>query len=308
MIEIKHINVFLRVAETLNFTEAARQLHVSQPTVSKYIKGLERELGVQLFDRSGMTLNLTDAGISLLPGARKLVHQSIEMQEMMASMQTGIGGHLRIACSTTAGKYILPKMAARFRMRYPGIKISILTCTPDDVTIRLLKSEAQLGVVSREVCENGLICQYFFEDVINMVVPAGHRWTSQALIELEELLKEPMILREPTSGTRRVMLEALARHDIALDDLNVFLELGNAEAIVETLAAGYGVSFVSRISAIRPLKEGVIKEVHFRGIELSRRLMMVRRELDAHNRARDVFWQFIHDPANKDLYSIPGVE
>ena len=97
MLDMNNLDVFLRVAETLNFSEAARLLHVTQPTVSKHIRDLERTLGVQLFDRSGSKPTLTNAGLTLLPRARKLIRQSIETQEMMAAMQSGVVGNLRIA-------------------------------------------------------------------------------------------------------------------------------------------------------------------------------------------------------------------
>ncbi len=305
MINLDRLNAFIHVADSLSFTKTAQYLHVSQPTVSKYIRDLEHELGVQLIDRHSAKLQLTNEGITLLPHARKLIRNSTEVHKLMTSMQSGIIGQLQIACSTSAGKYILPLLAARFQQRYPDIQIKILTCTQEHVAPQLLEGEAQLGVVSREICGSGIECQEFFEDIISLIVPSDHRWASRTTVEPDELLGEPLIIREPTAGTRRVMLEMLAEHDITLDDLSIFLELGNAEAIVETVAAGFGVSFVSRIAAIRPLDQGAISEVKIRDITLQRRLNMVRRELEPtgfSNRTRDAFWSFVHDPTNEDLY------
>jgi DNA-binding transcriptional LysR family regulator len=91
-------------------------------------------------------------------------------------------------------------------------------------------------------------------------------------IEPEDLLEEPMIIREPASGTRRVMLTELAKHDITLDDLNVFLELGNAEAIVRTVSAGFGVSFVSTLTTACPIERGHVVEVPVAGLQLECRI------------------------------------
>jgi DNA-binding transcriptional LysR family regulator len=300
--DLTKLNSFLYVAENLSFSEAAKQLHLTQPTISHHIKALERDLGVELFNRSGSNLRLTEAGRLLLPRARKLVHQSIEMQEMMASLQEGIVGHLRIACSTTAGKYILPLLAARFCQRYPGVRVSILTCTPEHIVPRLLEAEANLSVASSyEACGHETECQTFFRDSITLIVPADHLWAFRQSIGPEELLEEPMIIREPTSGTRRVMLTELAKHDITLDDLNIFLELGNAEAIVRTVAAGFGVSFVSTLATTCPLERRSVVEVPVAGLELRRTIYMIRRSLDAPNRTQEAFWSFVHDPANADL-------
>jgi DNA-binding transcriptional LysR family regulator len=307
MIDLTRLRAFIYAAESLSFSEAAIQLHLTQPTISHHIKALEKTLGVELFTRSGHTLKLTEAGRLLLPYAHKLIHQAGEVQEMMVSLQQKIVGHLRIACSTTAGKYILPQLAARFCQRFPGINVSILSCTPQHVVPRLLEGEANLAVVSSyDLCGNGLECQEFFNDIITLIVPAGHPWARRQSIEPAELLEERMIVREPTSGTRRVMLTELARHDITLDDLSIYLELGNAEAIVRTVEAGFGISFVSTLAADWALRLRHVVAVPVAGLELWRRVYMVRRTLEDPNRPQEAFWSFVHDPSNADLRGLAG--
>jgi DNA-binding transcriptional LysR family regulator len=305
MIDLIKIETFLRAAETLNFSETAKQLHMSQPSVSHQIKTLEQELGVTLFERSGTGLRLTEAGGTLLPWARRLLDDMNNMQEMMSSLEEEVAGDLHIACSTTAGKYILPQLAARFRQRYPGIRVSIPACASEQVTLNLLEGNAQLGVISREVYDQKMEVQEFFHDRISLIAPAGHRWDGRTSIEPSEILEEPVIMREPTSGTRRVVLEELAKHDISLGDLNVFLELGNAEAIVRTVAAGYGVGFVSTLAATYALERGSVIDIPVEGLKLERTIYMVRKGLGEANRPRDVFWSFVHAPENADLLRLP---
>jgi DNA-binding transcriptional LysR family regulator len=301
MVNIQKIETFLRAAENSSLSEAAKQLHLSQPTVSHHIKSLEQELDVKLFHRSNTGLQLTDAGRLLLPWARRLMHDTNDLREMMSSLQNDIVGELRIACSTTGGKYILPQLAARFSQQYPGILVRILACGPEQTALNLLEGEAHLGVVSSEIDDTSLESQKFFRDVITLIVPSTHRWAFQKKIDPTELLEEPIIMREETSGTRRVVLAELAKHDISLDDLNVFLELGNAEAIVRTVAAGYGISFVSSLASACPLERGNVTDIDVEGMTLVRNVYMVRKRISAPHRPRDVFWSFIHDPANADL-------
>ena len=302
MIDLAKLETFIHVAENLSFSEAAKHLHLTQPTISHHIKILETELDVTLFTRSGHHIKLTEAGRLLLPWAHKLLRQSIEMQEMMVLLQQDVVGHLRLACSTTVGKYILPLLAARFSQQYQGVRVSILTCTPEHIIPRLLEEEANLGIISREMpCEKELECQKLFTDSIILITPADHPWTLRQSIEPEELIGQPMIIREITSGTRRVMLTELAQHDISLDDLNVFLELGNAEATVNTIAAGFGVSFVSTLATACALERGDVVKVQVNGLELRRTIYMVRRSLDTPHRPQEAFWSFIHAPSNADL-------
>jgi DNA-binding transcriptional LysR family regulator len=303
--DIQRLRSFVLAAEQLNFSEAAKRLHLSQPTISHHIKALETDLGVELFNRSGSRLQITEAGRSLLPWARKLIQDSIEMEEMAASLQSGIAGHLRIACSTTAGKYILPQLAARFSRRHPGVHVSILACTPEHVAPQLLGDDANLGVLSYETQLEQIEYQEFIEDVITLIVPASHPWAVLRRIEPTDLLNEKIIMREATSGTRRVMLSELAKHDISLEDLSVFLELGNAEAIVRTVAAGYGVSFVSTLASACPLERGNVSEVHVEGLELQRTIYMIRKRYETPTRPQDAFWSFIHDESNADLIHLP---
>lgn len=305
MIDLTRLQAFIYAAENLSFSEAARHLHVTQPTISHHIKSLEKELGVELFLRTGHTLKLTNAGRLLLPWAHKLVHQAIEVQELMASLQEKIVGQLRVACSTTAGKYILPQLAARFCQRFPGIKVSILSCTQPHIVPGLLEGEANLAVVSSyDLCRNGFECQEFFNDHITLIVPADHPWAMRQAVDPAELLEESMIMRETTSGTRRVLLTELAKHDITLDDLNAFLELGNAEAIVMTVQAGFGVSFVSSLAASWALKQGRVVAVPVKGLDLQRKIYMVRRRLDEPYRPQEAFWSFVHHPSNVDLLQL----
>jgi DNA-binding transcriptional LysR family regulator len=301
MIDVIKLETFIYAAERLSFSEAAKQLNLSQPTVSYQIKALEKELGISLFIRAGSRLQLTEAGRLLLPRARQIFHQSNEMEELLSSLQNGVVGELRIACSTTAGKYILPQLAARFCQRYPGIQVSILRCTSKDVAMQLLGNEANLGVVSFEIQEENIEYQEFFDDVINLIVPQDHPWAMRRVIEPEELINEPLIIREATSGTQRILLSQLAKHDIGLDDLNVFMELGSAEAIVRTVATGYAVSFVSTLASACPLERGNVVEVQVKGFDMRRTIYMIRKRLEAPHRAQEVFWSFVHNPLNIDV-------
>ena len=304
MIDTAKLQAFLYAAQSLSFSEAARQLNLTQPTISHHIKLLEQALGVELFDRSGPRLKLTEAGRLLLPSARKMIHEFVEIQQMMELLHENVAGKIRIACSTTTGKYILPLVAARFRVRHPQVQVSILGCTQEYVIPRLLEQGADLGVVSYDACGGTFECQEFIADHIILIASSKHPWAARNSVELADLLGVPFILREETSGTRRVMLAELGKHDIALEEMDVFLEIGNAEAIVKTVEANFGVSFVSRLAASWALKQKTVVEVPVVGIDLRRPIYMIRSEMYSANRAVEAFWSFIHDPVNVDLLHI----
>ena len=196
-------------------------------------------------------------------------------------------------------------LAARFRLRYPGIQVRIPACASEKVIPDLLEDNVHLGVLSREVTDANLEMQKFFHDTIRMIAPVHHRWAARAFVEPSELLEEAIIMREPTSGTRRVVLEELAKHDIGWEDLNVFMELGNAEAIVRTVAAGYGVAFVSELAADYALERGSVITIPIHDLTLQRTIYMARKRIGEPYRPRDAFWSFIHAPENDDLLRLP---
>ncbi|MBZ0293327.1 MAG: LysR family transcriptional regulator [Anaerolineae bacterium] len=301
MLDPTKLQAFLFAAQSLSFSEAARHLNLSQPTISHHIKGLEQDLGVELFHRSGSKLKLTEAGHLLLPWARRIMHESVEVQQMLGSLHERIAGHIRIACSTTTGKYILPQFAGRFRAQHPNVQISILACTQVNVIPRLLREEADLGVVSYDACGGEFECQDFFADHIILIAAREHPWASRDCIDLSELLDVPFIVREETAGTRRVMLAELGKHDITLDDMNIFLEVGNAEAIVKMVELNFGVSFVSRSAASWAINNGTVVEVPVHGVDLRYQIYMIRPEMYSANRAVEAFWASVHDPVNIDL-------
>lgn len=305
MVDLDRLRTFLVAAEHLSFTEAAKQLHVTQPTVSHHISLLEEDFGVRLFEREGGGLELTEAGRLLLPMARQMLHQAMDVRDMMLSLGDEVAGQLRIACSTTAGKYILPLLAARFRQRHADIQVTILACRSEQLVERLISGEAHISVTSSELNERGLQSQPFFEDSIALIVPANHPWAKRSAIEPDELTEEPMLILEPLSGTRRVLLMELAKHDIAYDNLNILMEIGNAEAIVNTVQQGYGVAFVSNLAAAAQIASGHVVTVPVNNMRMNRVIYMVRQEINAPHRPQELFWRFVHDESNADLLRLP---
>ena len=122
MLDAHQLNVFLVAAESLNFTVAARELHMTQPSVSQHIRELERHFGTRLFLRLGRRLELTDAGEALVPLAREMSALSIRIDERMESLRGEVYGHLTIGCSTTPGRYLLPGLLASFLRRHPKVE------------------------------------------------------------------------------------------------------------------------------------------------------------------------------------------
>jgi DNA-binding transcriptional LysR family regulator len=276
-----------------SFSAAGRELHLTQPAVSQKIDNLEKHFGARLFHREGRAVRLTDAGQALQPLARELMAGAIRLEETMASLHGEVIGEMNIGCSTASGKYLLPGIVAQYRRSFPYVRINILISSRQSVVDKLLSGVASLGVTSKIIEHRDLEYRDFYCDEVILIVPADHAWVRYRQIYPDDLLDEPMILREEVAGTREVLVDGLQRHDISPDMLNTAMVLGNAEAIVMAVGEGIGVAFVSRLAALRDLELGKVVEVEVSGMSLRRNLYMVRNRRLPATRAQVEFWNFV---------------
>jgi DNA-binding transcriptional LysR family regulator len=271
---------------------------MTQPSVSQHIQSLEQRLGVPLFHRSGRHLSLTDAGTTLLPMARQLVMQSIHIEETLASLHGEVFGHLHFGCSTTAGKYILPKLLAGFRLLYPNVQI---TCHVRDsqVALEMLTSgDVHLALSHEWVQVSDVEFRKFMDDPVYLVSHPEHPWAEKGSISPEELLEGNFIMREEASGSRQVVTQSLPDVGVALDQLNTIMILGNSEAIALAVAEGIGVAFLSRLVVEAPVSRGELVRIGVEGFEVSQEIWIGRNIHQPATQAQAAFWNFVHDPDN----------
>jgi len=298
MLDIHQLNVFLVAAETLNFTQAAHRLRMTQPSVSQHIQSLERHFGNELFLRAGRNLELSDAGIALISLAREAVNLSIRIEEKMASIKGNVYGHLHVVCSTAPGKYLLPQILAGFHRQHPQVRVTCQVTSQKEAIRMLCGGEIHFALTSMpcDVCPE-VDFYKFLCDTIVLIAPNTHPWTRTCEIEIEELKQAELILREPGSGTYEAVLGALASHGISMSDLNVLLTLGNSEAIALGVQEGIGVGFVSEIIADRLCGDRVSK-IEVRGLNINRDIFLGRNFQRPHTVAQKTFWEYIHSPDN----------
>lgn len=308
MLNLDALKVFLAVADHGSFSEAGRQLHLSQPAISQTVQGLERLLGAQLFIRQGRVVQLTESGQLLAPMARELLTSAQRVEQTMLSSQREVIGEMTIGCSTASGKYLLPGLIARFRKQFSQVRINVLVTSRESVINKLLSGDVSLGVSSKQIQHSDLEYRDFFKDDVILIAPADHPWAQYRRVYPDDLLDEPMILREELAGTREVLMDGLGKHDISPDMLNVSMVLGNAEAIEMAVEEGLGVAFVSRLAASRGLALGRVVDVAVEGMELTRNIYLVRNRKQSFTRAQNEFWEGIHKYQDvSEVNQVPSV-
>jgi DNA-binding transcriptional LysR family regulator len=298
MLDIHQLNVFLTAAETLNFTQAARRLHITQPSVSQRIQALERHFNDKLFVRSGRNLELTEAGLALLPLAREAVKLSVRIEETMESLHGQVYGHLQVGCSTTPGKYVLPHILARFHHKYPQVRVSCAVTSQSAAQRMLSDGDVHFALSSMidsfnpEIDYSKFIC-----DSVILIAPLDHHWADKGRISPEDLYQGEFIMREADSGTYTAMRDALSQFDMSVRDLHTLLTLGNSEAIALAVQEGLGVAFISEMVYDR-LSQGKVARIDITGIEIVRDIYIARHMRRATTLAQNAFWDFIHSDDN----------
>lgn len=298
MLDIHQLNIFLTAAEALSFTRAAQKLHLTQPSVSQHIQSLERHFGTELFIRNGRSLELTDAGLALVPLAREAVALSIRTDEAMRSVNGDVVGHLMVGCSTTPGKYVLPQLLARFHQRYPQVRVTCQVSSQQIAMQLLMDGGVHFALTSLvEGVDPEMEMTRFLCDKVILIAPNNHPWAEVGHIAPEELQYATYILREESAGTFAAVRDTLAQVGISIHNFKTLLTLGNAEAIAMAVQEGLGVGFISEM-VIDRLGPNRVARIEINGLEISRDIFLSRNLRRPATIAQNAFWEFVHSKDN----------
>ena len=271
---LNHLAIFHAVAEAGSMTLGAERLDISQPAVSKQVRGLEHALGVALFDRVGRRVHLSQAGEVLADYAGRLFALAREAEEALADVRAVRRGRLAIGASTTIGTYLLPGVVAEFWRRHPRVELLVQIENTEQVHRRLAGHELDLGLTEGPVEEGELDAEVFHQDELVMIAAPGHRLAGRPRVPLSAVREEPFILREPGSGTRAVEERALARLKLPV---RVVMALGSTEALKRVVAEGVGLAVVSRLAVDAECAAGALAVLPVAGLRIARPLHLVRR-------------------------------
>jgi DNA-binding transcriptional LysR family regulator len=304
VLDAHQLHVFLTAAETLNFTAAARVLHMTQPSVSQHIQALEQHFQTPLFVRQGRQMVLTDAGEALVPLARRMVDWSVRIDETMESLRGEVYGHLKVGCSTTSGKYVLPFLLTSFMRLYPQVTATCQVTSRRQAVNDLCEGLVHLALASpADFCRSNVESRQFISDPVQLIAPLDHPWAQRAEIAVEELLEADFILREEGSGTYEVATQALDAAGLNIDQLRTVLTLGNSEAIALAVEEGLGVGFVSHTVTTR-LVSGRVATVKVRNLDMRQDIYVGRNIGLPATTAQNAFWDFVTDPQNPVLLGL----
>lgn len=256
---LKQLEAFVQVAEGGSFSKAAKELFLTQPTISAHVSSLEKELNARLFIRNTKEVSLSEDGRDLYKYARQMVELEQKIEERFGGKEEEDKQCITIAASTIPAQYLLPRVLLRFREKYPDEQLKIVETDSSEVVTQIVDHVAQIGFTGTVLEKKH--CKYipFYKDELAIITPNTEKY--QRLKEaggenIDWLKDEHLVLREEGSGTRKEAEKQLKEAGIDMSGLDIIASIGNQETIKKSVEQGMGITILSRLAAADEEEEG----------------------------------------------------
>jgi DNA-binding transcriptional LysR family regulator len=289
-ITFRQLEIFIAVAETKQVTRAAKNLYLTQSAVSMALSELESQLSGPLFDRHGRSLLLNDRGRYLLPLAKEIIYQVVNVESMLTEQRNSVAGSLKVVASSTIGNYVLPYLIGSFMRLHPEAHIDMLVANTLISEKMVQKGEADLGFVEGSISVDSLRAVPWFEDELAIVVSPSHPLGQKEVFKIPDDLRETKwVMREEGSGTAEIFTKKLGRH---ADILQIVTTLGHTEAIKKAVESGAGAACLSQLTVCREAEQGWLKILPIEGLSMRRQLRIIQHKEKVITRLMDEFLSF----------------
>lgn len=238
---LRQLQVLRAVADEGGIGRAAEALHLSQPAVSLQLQKLAAAIETPIYHLIGRELRFTEAGQRLVDSARLILAEVSSLEADLNALKGLEAGTLRLAVVNTA-EYFFPELIARFCERHPGIDVRLAIGNRDQILLRLQQRRDDLYVFSAVPDEKDLVAKPFLDNPLVAIAPVDHPWRARRRVPLKDLARQPLIVREPGSGTRLALQQLFESNGLALTPK---VEMASNEAIKDAVLAGLGIGLVS---------------------------------------------------------------
>ena len=255
---LKQLEAFVQVAEGGSFSKAAKQLFLTQPTISAHISSLEKELNARLFVRNTKEVKLSDDGKELYRYARQMIDLQKKIEERFETGKSESKHLITIAASTIPAQYLLPEILMKFNERYPKEQVKLLETDSSQVVTKIIDHMVDVGFTGTVLEKKH--CKYipFYKDELVVITPNTEKYQvlHQNIEDISWISGECLIMREEGSGTRKEAGKQLRNAGINLDKLKIIASIENQETIKKSVKQGMGISIISRLAAEEETKSG----------------------------------------------------
>ena len=274
--DTQNLHAFLMVAEHSSFSEAAEQLHLTQPAVSKRVAALEQQLATVLFDRIGRQVSLTEAGAALLPHAQSIWLSMARAEQSVHDVAGGVGGRLKLGTSHHIGLHRLPPVLERFTQSYPDVKLDIDFMDSEQAYEAIMRGSVELAVVTlAPETDSSMLAQAVWQDPLDFMAAENHALCQQDRVTLAQLSQHPVILPGLNTYTGQIAKRLFDQQGLKLE---VAMSTNYLETIRMMASIGLGWTILPRSMLAAPLQaiavpietpQRVLGYIYHRGRSLS---------------------------------------
>jgi len=288
--ELHQLRYFLAVARTKNFSRAAEQCHVAQPSLSQQIMKLEDELGERLFERTKREVSLTPAGDLLRVHAERVLQEVELARDGVREFRGLVRGRVVLGVLPTVAPYFLPQRLRAFSSRFPAVEVVVHEDTTDQLAAAVLAKEVDLALVSLPVERVGLAAEEFFDEKLLVALPAGHALAKRPRLTFDDLEREAFILMKEGHCLSGQALQFCRINGFAPQ---ISFRSAQIETVLAFVAKGWGVSVVPEMACTRPMRG-----VRFRTLAgMTRSIGIIYRKARPLSHASRALVNFLRDAA-----------
>ena len=300
---LKQLEAFVQVAEGGSFSKAAKELFLTQPTISSHISSLERELNARLFVRNTKEVSLSEDGIKLYKYAKQMLDLQREIEVTFGMDEEGESHAVTIAASTIPAQYLDPEVLTRFSERYPQEQIRIQETDSSKVVMQIVDHRVDIGFTGTVLEKKH--CKYipFYKYELVIITPNTPKYQELAQGNKEDISwikKEHVIMREEGSGTRKEAELQLKGAGVKFAGLDIIASIENQETIKKSVRQGMGISVLSKLATADEVANGEILAFPIPNSDEGRDINLVYNKNYQMTRSAERFIKVV-----KEVYNIP---
>jgi DNA-binding transcriptional LysR family regulator len=275
---LQQLRILKAVATEENLTKAAELLYVSQPSLSKQIKTLEKNLDILLINRENNKISLTENGKVFLQYCERILALCEESCRVLIDLKNGERGNLTVGASQTIGTYLMPRVLALFAQNYPQIDLKVQVNSTRIIAKNIMNREIDIAVVGGEIPEElkkNLSVKHFVEDEFSLIIPKSHPFATKKRITKEDLYHLNFITLNSNSTIRKFIDNILIQNQIQTKQLKIIMQLNSIEGIKTAVSLGLGAAFVSSSAIEKEIELKTIEILKIDNIRISRTLSII---------------------------------
>jgi DNA-binding transcriptional LysR family regulator len=290
---LQQLRILKAVATEKNFTKAAEVLYLSQPSLSKQIKTLEKNLDILLINRENNKISLTETGKVFLQYSERILALCEESCRALIDLKNGDRGNLTVGASQTIGTYLMPRVLALFAQNYPQIDLKVQVNSTRLIANNVLNREIDIAVVGGEIpneLKKNLTIEHFVEDELSLIISKSHPFAKKKKINKENLYYLNFITLNSNSTIRKFIDNILIQNGIETKQLNIVMQFNSIEGIKTAVSLGLGAAFVSSSAIEKEIKLETIKILKIENIRITRTLSIISNPECYKSKAFELFY------------------